>query len=146
MVEPELKPRFYKHIAGIAPYLTGIYADHASAFVGKPRSQDWRVVPDYEREGRRFYTLAARGIEPPGRASVLEKLAEKFTLAREALNMMSDRYLKPIRARYFDQPDGCRVFAVQVRGRISIPLILGFSTLGVKVMFNVPLVTSTSTL
>jgi hypothetical protein len=35
---------------------------------------------------------------------------------------------------------------VQERGRISIPLILGFSTLGVNVIFNLPSVTSTSTL
>lgn len=78
----------------------------ATFFVRRPRSQDWRIVPDYEREGRRFYRLATREIEPPGPASVFEKLAEKFTLAREALNTLSDCYLKPIRARYFDQPDG----------------------------------------
>ena len=103
LVESQLKPRFYKRIADIALFLTGIYPDHASAFVRKPRSQDWRLVPDYERAGRRFYTLAAREAEPPGPASVFEQLAEKFTLAREALNLLSDRYLKPIRSRYFDQ-------------------------------------------
>jgi hypothetical protein len=106
LVESELKPRFYKRIADIALFLTGIYPDHASAFVRKTRSQNWRIVPDYEREGRRFYTLAARETEPPGPISVFEKLAEKFTLAREALNTLSDRYLKPLRARYFDQPTG----------------------------------------
>ena len=106
LVESELKPRFYKRIADIALFLTGIYPDHASAFIRKPRSQDWRLVPDYERQGRRFYTLAAREAEPPGPASVLEQLAEKFTLAREALNTLSDHYLKPLRSRYFDQPAG----------------------------------------
>lgn len=104
LVESELKPRFYKRIADIALFLTGIYPGHASFFVRRPRSQDWRVVPDYEREGRRFYTLAARETEPPGSASVFEKLAEQFTLAREVLNMLSDRYLTPLRARYFDEP------------------------------------------
>jgi len=34
----------------------------------------------------------------------------------------------------------------QLRGRISIPQTLGFSTLGVNVMFNLPSVTSTFTL
>lgn len=106
LVEAELKPRFYKRIADIALFLTGIYPDLASTFVRKPRSQDWRIVPDYEREGRRFYTLAARETEPPGPAPVFEKLAEQFTLAREALNTLSDRYLKPVRARYFDEPTG----------------------------------------
>jgi hypothetical protein len=32
---------------------------------------------------------------------VFETLAEKFTLARRALNTLSDRYLKAHRARYF---------------------------------------------
>jgi len=106
LVESELKPRFYKRIADIALFLTGIYPDHASFFVRRPRSQDWRVMPDYEREGRRFYTLAAQRTDSPGPASVFEKLAEQFTLAREALNLLSDRYLKPIRARYFDGSAG----------------------------------------
>ena len=106
LVESQLKPRLYKRIADIALFLTGIYPDHASAFVRKPRSQDWRIVPEYEREGRRFYALAARETEPPGPASVFEQLAEKFTLAREALNTLSDHYLKPLRSRYFDQPAG----------------------------------------
>jgi hypothetical protein len=106
LVESQLKPRLYKRIADIALFLTGIYPDHASSFVRRPRSQDWRLVPEYEREGRRFYALAAREMEPPGPASVFEQLAEQFTLAREALNTLSDRYLKPLRARYFDQPDG----------------------------------------
>ena len=106
LVESQLKPRFYKRIADIALFLTGIYPDHASFVVRRPRSQDWRVVPDYEREGRRFYTLAAQETEPPGPASVFEKLAEKFTLARGVLNTLSDHYLKPVRARYFDQPEG----------------------------------------
>jgi hypothetical protein len=35
----------------------------------KPRR---RTVPDYEREGRRFYALAAREAEPPWPASVFE--------------------------------------------------------------------------
>ncbi|HTQ52087.1 MAG TPA: hypothetical protein VMJ12_15365 [Candidatus Acidoferrales bacterium] len=106
LAESELKPRFYKRIADIALFLTGVYPDHASFFVRRPRSQDWRRVPDYEREGRRFYTLAAQETEPPGPASVFEKLAEQFTLARGVLNTLSDHYLKPIGARYFNQSDG----------------------------------------
>ena len=65
-----------------------------------------RAVPDYEHEGRRFYALAAREAEPPWPASVFEYLAEKFTLARETLNILNDYYLRPLRARYFDQPSG----------------------------------------
>ena len=106
LVESELKPRFYKRIADIALFLTGIYPDHASSFVRRPRSQDWRLVPEYERQARRFYALAARETGSPGPASVLGQLAEKFTLARGALNTLSDHYLKPLRSRYFDQPAG----------------------------------------
>ena len=108
LVEPSFKPRLYKRIADIALFLTGIYPDHTSFFVRRPRSQAARsrTVPDYEREGRRFYALAAREAEPPWPASVFEMLAEKFTLAREALNTLNDCYLEPLRARYFDQPAG----------------------------------------
>jgi hypothetical protein len=108
LVEPSFKPRLYKRIADIALFLTGIYPDHTSFFVRRPRSQAARrrTVPDYEREGRRFYALAAREVEPPWPAFVFEGLAEKFTLAREALNTLNDCYLKPLRAGYFDQPAG----------------------------------------
>jgi hypothetical protein len=106
IVEPAYKPRLYKRIADIALFLTGIYPDHTSSLTRRPRSQAAcrRTVLDYEREGQRFYGLAAHEPEPPWPASVFERLAEKFTLAREALNTLSDRYLKPLRARYFDQP------------------------------------------
>ena len=108
LVEPGFKPRLYKRIADIALFLTGIYPDHASSPARRPRSQALhrRTVPDYEREGRRFYALAAREPQPPWSATVFEALAEQFTLAREALTTLSDRYLKPLRARYFDQPAG----------------------------------------
>jgi hypothetical protein len=106
LAEPACKPGLYRRIADIALFLTGIYPDHASSRVRRPRTQAARrrTVPDYERDGRRFYALAARKPEPPWSASVFEGLAEQFTLAREALTALSDRYLKPLRARYFGQP------------------------------------------
>ncbi len=106
LAEPAFKPRLYRRIADLALFLTGIYPDHASSAGRRPRSRlsNRRTVPDYEREGRRFYTLAAREPEPPWSASVFEGLAEEFTLAREALTALSDRYLKPLREQYFNQP------------------------------------------
>ena len=106
LVEPPFKPRLYKRIADIALFLTGIYPDHTSFLVRRPRSQAScrHTAPDYEREGRRFYALAAREVEPPWPAFVFEGLAQKFTIAREALNTLNDCYLKPLRAGYFDQP------------------------------------------
>lgn len=106
LVEAEWKPRVYKRIADIALFLTGIYPDHATLFVSRTRAPRAlrRTLPDYEREGRHFYSIAARNPEPPWPASVFESLASKFNLAREALNALSDRYLKPLRDRYFDAP------------------------------------------
>jgi hypothetical protein len=108
LVEPEFKPRLYKRVADIALFLTGIYPDHTRPAVGRPRrlAAARRATSDYERDGRRFYVLAAREPEPPWPASVFKGLAEGFTLAREALNALSDRYLRPFRERYFDAPAG----------------------------------------
>lgn len=108
LVESRFKPRLYKRIADLALFLTGIYPDHATPLLRRNRNPAalQRTMPDYEREGRRFYALAAREAGPPGPASVFERLAEKFTLTREALNTLSDRYLKPLRERYFTRPAG----------------------------------------
>jgi hypothetical protein len=106
LVEPAFKPRLYKRVADISLFLTGIYPDHSSSFTRRPWSRFTRAkaVADYEREGRRFYLLAAREPEPPWPASLFRDLAQKFTLAREALNTLNDSYLEPLRARYFEQP------------------------------------------
>jgi hypothetical protein len=106
LVEPSWKPRLYRRIADIALFLTGIYPDHAGLFVQwrQNRAAHRRTLPDYEREGRRFYSVAAREPEPPWNAAVFEALAEKFDLARKALNALSDRYLEPLRERYFESP------------------------------------------
>ena len=106
LVEQQFKPRLYKRVADIALFLTGIYADHA-LFAVQRRGREFerrRALLDYERDGRRFYGLAAREAEPPWSTSVYERLAEKFTLAREALNTLNDYYLKPLRTRYFEPP------------------------------------------
>jgi len=103
LVETPFKPRLYQRIADIALFLSGIYPQHAVR-AGRSRREIGRTLPDYEREGRRFYTLAARETEPAGTARVLESLSEKFTLAREALNALSDHYLSPLRDRYFRHP------------------------------------------
>jgi hypothetical protein len=106
LVEPTFKPRLYKRVADISLFLTGIYPEHSSVPPRRPRNPFTRAhaAADYEREGRRFYSLAAREPEPPWPASVFNELAQKFTLARETLNTLNDFYLTPLRARYFDQP------------------------------------------
>jgi len=106
LVEPGWKPRLYKRIADIALFLTGIYPDHAGLFAQRPRSLAAcrRALPDYEREARHFYSVAAREPEPPWTAAVYEGLAAKFNLARAALNVLSDRFLEPLRERSFERP------------------------------------------
>jgi hypothetical protein len=106
LVEPGWKPRLYKRIGDIALFLTGIYPEHTNLFVQRPRSQavHWRTPPDYEREGRYFYSAAARDPEPPWPATVFEAMASQFNSARHALNTLGERYLKPLRERYFETP------------------------------------------
>jgi len=53
---------------------------------------------------RHFYALAALEAEPPWSAAVFEGMAEQFTLARESLTTLSDRYLEPLQTQYFGQP------------------------------------------
>jgi hypothetical protein len=101
LVEAPFKPRLYKRIADIALFFAGVYPDHTSHFVRRRRSQHWRIVRDYEREGRHFYSLVARAPQPPWPAAVFERLAENFLLACAVLSALSDRYLKPLRERYF---------------------------------------------
>ncbi len=108
MVEAPFRPRLYKRTADLALFLAGVYPDHTTLSVRRPRSQaaSGRTVQDYEREGRHFYSLAARDATPPWPPTIFEELAVKFSLAREVLTTLSDRYLQPLRERYFSQPAG----------------------------------------
>jgi hypothetical protein len=61
-------------------------------------------VDTNERAGKRFYHVAAQETDQTQWKPVLGMLAEKFTLARLALNSLSDRYVKTLRSRYFQSP------------------------------------------
>jgi hypothetical protein len=63
-----------------------------------------RTLKDYEQAGMRFYSVAALETDQADWKPVLGMLAEKFTLARLALNSLSERYVKALRARYFRFP------------------------------------------
>jgi hypothetical protein len=101
--DPEMRPALYKRIADIALFLSGIFPDQATLFESRPRTTfaDKPTLKDYEKQGRRFYSLAAQETVHAHWGTALEALAEKFTLARRALNTLSDRYLKKQRIRYF---------------------------------------------
>jgi len=103
LADPEIRPWLHKRIADIALFLSGIFPDQAAFFESRPRStfSDKPTLKDYEKQGRRFYSLAARETVHAPWGTTLEALAENFTFARRALNTLSDRYLKKQRIRYF---------------------------------------------
>src|SRR6516164_5387581 len=103
LADPEMRPRLHKRIADIALFLSGIFPDQAALFKSRSRStfSDKPTLKDYEKQGRRFYSLAARETVHAPWGTTLEALAENFTFARRALNALSDRYLKKQRIRYF---------------------------------------------
>jgi hypothetical protein len=103
LADLEMRPALYKRIADIALFLSGIFPDQATLFESWPRATfaDKPTLKDYEKQGRRFYGLAAREAVHAHWGTALEALAGKFTFARLALNTLSDRYLKKQRIRYF---------------------------------------------
>jgi hypothetical protein len=106
IIDPEIRPGLYKRIADLALFLSGIFPEHAMHF-GEPRRTMYsvrRTLKDYEQMGRRFYGVAAKETDQAQWKPVLGTLAEKFTLARLALNSLSARYVKTYRARYFRFP------------------------------------------
>jgi len=104
MVDPDLKPRYYQRVADIALFLSGIFPDQAVRVAARTRSTltTHRTLQDYEHEGQRFYHLAAETTEQHSLRSVLQSLAERFVLARSALNQLSDGYLKEQKAHFFE--------------------------------------------
>ena len=106
IIDPEMRPAFYKRIADIALFLSGIFPDHLTVFAARHQSRfsAKRTLKDYEQQGSRFYRIAAQETDQPHWQPALATLAEKFTLARWALNTLSDRYLKTQREHYFQSP------------------------------------------
>ncbi len=108
LAEPAYKPALYRRIAELALFLAGVFPDHAwwPQRRGRAFRTHRRSLAEYEQEGQRFYSLAAREGAPPWPPEIYERLAGEFTLAREALNTLSDRYLQPLRERFFQAPGG----------------------------------------
>jgi hypothetical protein len=106
LIDPEMRPALFQRIADIALYLSGIFPEYSAHFAG-PRKTMFsarRTLKDYEQAGQRFYTVAARETDQTHWKPVLGTLAEKFSLARLALNILSDRYVKTLRTQYFRSP------------------------------------------
>ena len=113
-VDPEFRFPFYKRIGDICLFTVGIFPEHvlagytpSASLRGLTRAgRRRRSLPEYVAEGQRFYALAA-GHEQAheiGLDSVLNTLSESFDLARKPLNLISDRYIRVQKARWFGQP------------------------------------------
>ena len=106
IIDPEMRPALYKRIADIALFLSGIFPEHAAHSSGFRKNifSAKRTLKDYEQTGKRFYHVAARETDQTQWKPVLGTLAEKFSLARLALNSLSDRYVKRLCTQYFRSP------------------------------------------
>jgi hypothetical protein len=111
-IEDEYRLGFYKRIADICLFILGIFPDYAEydyryPFSGQLRPQFRGKVrmgaEDYEKEGRKFYRLAAE--HPSAReldlTEVFWTLHEDFPKAKKPLNFIAEHYLRYKRYRFF---------------------------------------------
>ncbi len=99
--------RFYKRIADVCLFVTGVFRDHAPASSGAGAlRRGRRTLEDYEVEGRRFYGLAADhpGARALGLSETFDLLREHFTSARKPLTFIASQYLHSRRHRLFASP------------------------------------------
>jgi hypothetical protein len=112
VVDDEYRLGLYKRIADICLFILGIFPDYARRdyrypFSGQPRPHlrgKFRISPeDYEKEGRRFYQLAAeeRSARELGLSGVFEVLHNHFQKAKKALNFLAENYLRYTRQKLF---------------------------------------------
>ena len=99
--DPGERPDYYRRAADIALFMTGMFPRQAVRSPRRRRFAHRRTMADYEREGSAFYGLAAREWDVPGLGGVMATLSENFTLARRALNHLSERYIRARSSRLF---------------------------------------------
>lgn len=102
----------YKRIADLCLFILGMFPDYAERdyrypFSGQIRPEfrgKVRISPDqYEKEGKKFYKLAAehQGAKETALSEVFWALHEDFEKARKPLNFISDHYLRQKRQKLF---------------------------------------------
>lgn len=130
LVDDEAKPGVYRRLGDLALLLTGVFPDWAARTPAHPvtverllRSvQDPRGGPAFSLDdvaplaggrglgglltvlGPRWYRLAARRTPLPPVSRALDDAAEGFDKARRFLLLLTDRYLFPLRDRWFGRP------------------------------------------
>ncbi len=125
------RPGIYRRLGDLALFLTGVFPDHSVARTVHPielerllRSLHSTDVPaptlhDVEELagergvagllewlGPRWYHEAAERTPVTGLSRLLDDLATRFDQARRFLNHLTDRYLFPVRSRWFPATGG----------------------------------------
>ncbi len=111
-VEEEFRFAFYRRIADICLFILGIFPDYANQDYRYPFSHQVRpqtggkarMSPEeYEKEGRKFYQLAAEhpAAQELHLAGVFRALHENFEKAKKPLNFITDHYLQMKRQKLF---------------------------------------------
>jgi hypothetical protein len=121
VVEPAERSGIYRRLGDLALFLTGVFPDHRSVLElgGVPVSRLLRLsglpatLDDnfdgpglLEYLGARWYRMAAQsarshGVTLTGTMAVAETIGDRFGDARRVLNVVTDRYLFPLRERWF---------------------------------------------
>ncbi len=112
VVEDEHRLGFYKRIADICLFILGIYPDYAESEYRYPFSSHTRpqfrgkvrISPEeYEKEGRRFYKLAAehQSAKELDLSETFWALHENFQKAKKPLNFIAEFYLQYKRHKLF---------------------------------------------
>ena len=108
--EPEQRFGYYKRIADVCLFLSGVFPDslqsRAGTYGAPPAPRSWRMrrtLEEYEREGRIFYGLAEE--HPAARAlelsQVFAALKRNFTSARKPLTFVATRFLHAKKRQLF---------------------------------------------
>jgi hypothetical protein len=122
------RPGIYRRLGDLALFLTGVFPDHTatSGFgpvaearllrAGRLSATKWPdasnspmalgesgAVGLLEELGRRWYRLCADAVAPPRSRDldVVAELSSRFNEGRRILNLVTDRYLFPLRDRWF---------------------------------------------
>ncbi len=112
MVDEEHRLALYKRIADVCLFILGIFPDWAERNYRYPLTKEVRpgifgrprISPEeYEREGRKFYKLAAthKFVKDTAWEEIFWDLHENFQKAKKPLNFISDNYLRYTRHRIF---------------------------------------------
>jgi hypothetical protein len=112
------RPSVYRRLGDLSLFLSGVFPDYAAErlVIERERRQLERALERADRDqserrdgvwllerlGRRSYRIAQRAADRrTAMADVLAEVSENFAAARRMLNFLTDRYLFPLRQRWF---------------------------------------------